>query len=94
MPSRRFFLKSLVGASVAYCFMPSLPLVGENASLIVDQELMGISAGYLVTPTWVMREVARGYMNSVRLVTQINRTYDPDRIDVFYGAKVKIRRPQ
>lgn len=88
MPSRRFFLKSLVGASVAYCFMPSIPLIGEGVSAY------GPALGTLVTPDWVVMEAARSYLNTVNFVTQIKRTYDPNRIDVLYGAKVKIRRSQ
>lgn len=43
-------------------------------------------ANTLATPTWVTNEVARGYVNKVVFVNNVNRTYD-DRFRVG-GAKV------
>jgi hypothetical protein len=79
MSSRRLFLKSLFGASaasVAYCFMPSIPLIGEGTSLVT-----GGSA--LVTPTWVTREVAKSFMNNIAFIKHVNRTYD----DIYIHLK-------
>ena len=32
--SRRFFLQSLVGASVGYCFLGSVPIIGTGSSAV------------------------------------------------------------
>ncbi len=69
---RRLFLKSLVGASVAYCFMSSIPLIGERYSLLAEPL---VTSNGLVTPTWVTQEVARGFLNNIYFIRQVNREY-------------------
>lgn len=43
-------------------------------------------ANTLATPTWVTKEVALGYMNSIKFVANVNRTYDDQYI--ISGAHV------
>jgi hypothetical protein len=43
-------------------------------------------ANTLATPTWVTKEVARGYLNSIKFVANVNRTYDDQYVQA--GAKV------
>jgi len=71
---RRFFLKWLglgAVASTAYCFLPSVPIIGEETSI-----LAGMEDGILVTPTWVTEEVARHFLNQIKFVSNANRRYD------------------
>jgi hypothetical protein len=53
-------------------------------------------ANTLATPTWVLREVAYRFLNSIKFVSKVNRTYDDQYVQA--GAKVgntvKARRPQ
>lgn len=34
MTGRRLFLKSLIGSTVGYCFLQSVPLVGQGVSVV------------------------------------------------------------
>ena len=43
-------------------------------------------ANTLATPTWVTKEVARGFLNSIKFVSNLNRTYDDQYVQA--GAKV------
>jgi P22 coat protein - gene protein 5 len=43
-------------------------------------------ANTLATPTWVTKEVARGFVNEVSFLSHVNRTYDDEY--VINGAKV------
>jgi hypothetical protein len=43
-------------------------------------------ANTLATPTWVTREVARGYINSIKFIANVNRSYDDQYVQS--GAKV------
>ena len=53
-------------------------------------------ANTLATPTWVMKEIARGFVNAITFVKNVNRTYDDAYVQA--GAKVgdtvKARLPQ
>lgn len=69
--SRRFFLKSLMGTSVAYCFLSSVPVIGESVSTLMSSD--GMTA--LITPSWISKEVALGWMNSLQSAKHIDRAY-------------------
>lgn len=43
-------------------------------------------ANTLATPTWVMKEVALGYLNEIRFAANVNRSYDDQYVQA--GAKV------
>ena len=43
-------------------------------------------ANTLATPTWVTKEVARGFVNDVKFIANVNRTYDDQYLQA--GAKV------
>lgn len=43
-------------------------------------------ANTLATPTWVTKDVARGFVNDVRFIANVNRTYDDQYMQA--GAKV------
>lgn len=53
-------------------------------------------ANTLVTPTWVTKEVARGYLNNLKFVSNINRSYsDEFRVDgAKVGQTINVRLPQ
>jgi hypothetical protein len=53
-------------------------------------------ANTLATPTWVTKEVARGYTNKVVFVANVNRTYDDQYIQsgAKVGDTVQARLPQ
>jgi len=40
----------------------------------------------LATPTWVTKEVARGFINNIKFIANVNRTYDDQYVQA--GAKV------
>ena len=59
---RRIFLRWLgIGAAsaTAYAFMPSIPLIGEEASV-----LPVAGGNILVTPEWVTQEVTRAFLTN------------------------------
>lgn len=43
-------------------------------------------ANTLLTPSWVTKEVARGFTNEIRFISNVNRTYDDQYVQA--GAKV------
>jgi hypothetical protein len=53
-------------------------------------------ANTLVTPTWVTKEVARGYTNEIRFISNVNRTYDDQYVQngAKVGDTVQARLPQ
>jgi len=53
-------------------------------------------ANTLVTPTWVMKEVGRGYINNLVLARNFTRTYDDQYVQsgAKVGDTVKARKPQ
>lgn len=53
-------------------------------------------ANTLITPTWVTKEVARGYLNNLKFVANVNRSYsDEFRIDgAKVGQTINVRLPQ
>ena len=53
-------------------------------------------ANTLATPTWVTKEVARGFLNSIKFVANCNRTYDDQYVQsgAKVGNTVKARLPQ
>lgn len=50
----------------------------------------------LATPTWVMKEVARGFTNEVKFLANVNRTYDDQykQAGARVGNTVQARLPQ
>src|SRR5207249_2857181 len=50
----------------------------------------------LATPTWVTREVARGFLNQIKFVANVNRTYDSqyEQKGAKVGNTVNARLPQ
>lgn len=53
-------------------------------------------ANTLATPTWVTREVARGFLNEITFVKNVNRTYDSqyEQAGAKVGNTVNARLPQ
>jgi hypothetical protein len=53
-------------------------------------------ANTLATPTWVTKEVARGFVNGVKFISNVNRTYDSqyEQAGAKVGYTVNARLPQ
>lgn len=53
-------------------------------------------ANTLITPTWVTKEVARGYLNNLKFVANINREYSDQFVQAGakVGQTVNVRLPQ
>jgi hypothetical protein len=53
-------------------------------------------ANTLATPTWVTKEVARGYTNEIKFISNVNRTYDDQYVQngAKVGDTVQARLPQ
>jgi hypothetical protein len=53
-------------------------------------------ANTLITPTWVTKEVARGFTNEVVFISNVNRTYDDQYVQsgAKVGNTVNARMPQ
>ena len=53
-------------------------------------------ANTLATPTWVTKEVARGYINALKFAANVNRSYDDqyEQAGAKVGNTVNARLPQ
>lgn len=53
-------------------------------------------ANTLATPTWVTKEVARGFLNNIKFIANVNRSYDDQYVQngAKVGATVNARLPQ
>jgi hypothetical protein len=53
-------------------------------------------ANTLITPSWVTKEVARGYTNEIRFISNVNRSYDDSYVQngAKVGDTVQARLPQ
>lgn len=82
--SRRGFFGRLFGGFVAAASFGRLQWDGTAA----------VARSALVTPTWVTREVARSFADSLRFSDSLDKRYDSEWADRKIGETVSVRVPR